>query len=169
MKWAFDRKQKHAILTAVIHAWEDHMKKPRSSKARKMSCTCWLKGTKHAETRNPSHDEKCRMFISSRMLGIMARSVLAAQKYKNDPRRDALTKLARKHLGLKREGKKWVIYYHGRGMISGLVPDFMPLPLPSSRKLDPEGIYAQIRGALVSFALDVLDHPQFKKRRARAR
>ena len=82
-----------------------------------------------------------------------------------DSRRDALHMLAGRRLKLQRRGKKWVICYAGRGSVSGLVPDFMPIPHQSKLELDPESISAQIRGALVDFAFEALNDKRFQQAR----
>ncbi|MEK7608846.1 MAG: hypothetical protein AAB495_04680 [Patescibacteria group bacterium] len=72
-----------------------------------------------------------------------------------DPRRLDIYMLATRRLRLIREGKKWAILYKGPTGISGLVPDFMGVP-GNLTGVNPVRVYAQIRGALVDFAISVL-------------
>lgn len=130
----------------------------------KPRCVCALKGSKDGGVVSPRHDKNCPFFISPRILSMLRRRMQAPDKYR-DSREHELFKLAGRRLKLEHSGKNWAIRYEGRGTVSGLVPDFLGIPRSSNRKLDLESIYAQIRDALVNFALEVLNNSKFKNKR----
>jgi hypothetical protein len=137
--------------------------KESKAKIKRPGCTCKLKDSEGGKTVNPNHQQDCCLFISKCTLYMLRRSTEALEKYR-DPRDRRLHNLAGRRLKLVRDGKNWVISYTGRGTTSGLIPDFIPLPHVSLVKEGPERIYAQIRGALVTFALEVLNDSRFRRR-----